>query len=382
MASEDARYKQSSQFRLWSFSPAGLQELREKTNSLAKLQIAPRVDAANIDFLASGEETQLVKLFTVELIRAAHFCDLPTEIRSTAAMFFRRFYITNSVMTYPPTELLKTSLFFGCKAEGFYIRLAKLAEKFPNTTSEQILAGEFLLCQSIRFAFDVRHPFRALEGAILQLRLKLKDEEVRIDNAHAKARDILKFSALVTDVYFHYTPSQIMMAALLIVDEGLVDVLFPKQAQRRQDGDQNGNHHRPTDDEYASQYEKIMKTVRSCKTMLEEEPPERMTEYWGTVCSCRDYGLSYDWGKKLTRVTTKPEVVKSMKPLRKKLQKCRDPDRASLVELQRARREQVVTNAKTADAANDGTASGNADARGAKRRKVEQAEDPFGPALR
>jgi hypothetical protein len=46
----------------------------------------------------------------------------------------------------------------------------RFAENFPQTTGEQILAGEFLLCQGLRFAFDVKHPFRALEGAIMELR--------------------------------------------------------------------------------------------------------------------------------------------------------------------------------------------------------------------
>lgn len=273
MATEDERYRQSSQFRLWSFSPGSLQELRAKTNSLAKQQIAARTGSP-LDFLTPDEESRLVKFFTVELIRAAQFCELPTEIRSTAAVFLRRFYITNSVMTYPPTELLKTCLFFGCKAEGFYIRLAKLAEKFPNTTSEQILAGEFLLCQGIRFAFDVRHPFRALEGAILELRRRRPNEESRITKAHARARELLKFSALLTDVYFHFTPSQVMMAALLQADPGLVHLLLPASDQNG-GGDAAGTS--------AEMRDKIMTTIESCRAMLEEEPPERMTDHWGTV---------------------------------------------------------------------------------------------------
>ncbi|RDA89753.1 hypothetical protein CP533_2924, partial [Ophiocordyceps camponoti-saundersi (nom. inval.)] len=354
MATEDERYRQSSQFRLWSFSPARLRELRAKTNSLAKQQVAARTEAT-LDFLTPDEETRLVKFFTVELIRAAQFCELPTEIRSTAAMFLRRFYITNSVMTYPPTELLKTCLFFGCKAEGFYMRLAKLAEKFPNTTSEQILAGEFLLCQGIRFAFDVRHPFRALEGAILELRRLHPDEEARIVRAHARAREFLKFSALVTDAYFHFTPSQIMMAALLIVDSGLVDDLIPKPKANGDAGSAEAS--RASD---ADVYQKIMATIESCRAMLEEEPPERMSDYWSSA-----------------------ETLKSVKQLRKKLQKCRDPDRADLVALQRARREQAAVKpvkAPATAAASDGSVFGAAD-RDAKRRKVGSGEDPFGPSL-
>ncbi|KAG6057490.1 hypothetical protein E4U32_005098 [Claviceps aff. humidiphila group G2b] len=362
MATEDERYKQSSQFRLWSFSPSNLQELRHKTNALAKQLISPRLNSVP-EFLTSEEETRLVKFFTVELIRAAQFCELPTEIRSTAAIFLRRFYVTNSVMTYPPTELLKTSLFFGCKAEGFYIRLAKLAEKFPNTTSDQILAGEYLLCQGIRFAFDVRHPFRPLEGAILELRKRCPDEETRINNAHARAREILKFSALVTDVYFHYTPSQIMMASLLMVDAGLVDILLSDKSAKNgaeNDAEKGAGH---GDDQsngaHAKARERIMATMESCRAMLADEPPERMSEYWGT-----------------------PEIVKSMKPLRKKLQKCRDPDRADLVELQRARREQANTKPMLQKSTSRDLALGKLDHTRSKRQKTAGAvDDVFGPSL-
>lgn len=292
MATEDERYRQSSQFRFWSFSPSSLEELRSKTNSLAKQQIAPRFAPESApDFLTPEEERKLVQFFTTELIRAAQFCELPTEIRATAAIFLRRFYVTNSVMTYPPTELLKTSLFFGCKAEGFYYRLAKLAEMFPNTTSEQILAGEFLLCQGMRFAFDVRHPFRALEGAILEIRKQRPEEESRIVMAHAKARDILKFSPLLTDVYFHYTPSQIMMASLMMVDAGLVDILIPPAGQT---ANGNSGHLR---EESSAMREKIIKTLEGCKTMMEQEPPERMKNYWETVSAAsRQIVLGFVYG--------------------------------------------------------------------------------------
>lgn len=221
MATEDERYRTSSQFREWSFTPAQLADTRSKTNSLARKAIAERLSfssssstatasanpsGANTpipavstatapadvpndllsaaagaggpapmpsslpDFLTPAEEEQLLRYYTVETLRAAEFCGLPTEIRATAAVFLRRFYLTHSVMTYPPTKMLKTCVFFGAKAENFYPRVKSIADKFPKTTGEEILAGEFLLCQGIRFAFDVRHPFRALEGAIMQLR--------------------------------------------------------------------------------------------------------------------------------------------------------------------------------------------------------------------
>lgn len=285
MASEDQRYRQSSQYRLWSFTPSSLQDLRTKTNSLAKQQIASRISSEqnpSPEFLTADEEARLVRFFTIELIRAAQFCELPAEIRSTAAIFFRRFYVTNSIMTYPPTELLKTSLFFGCKAEGFYIPLGRLVEKLSGTTGDQILAGEFLLCQGMRFAFDVRHPFRALEGAILELRRRLpeiEDGEARVSRAHARALAIIKFSAVLTDAYFHFSPSQIMMASLQMVDPELVDMLVPGSSGNHGADGGKGD----TVGAHTDMREKIFTAIESCRAMLEEEPPQRMTEYWETV---------------------------------------------------------------------------------------------------
>ncbi len=66
-----------------------------------------------------------------------------------------------------------------------------------------------------------------------------------------------------------------------------------------------------------------------------------------------------------------------MKPLRKKLQKCRDPDRADLVALQRARREQAAKPKKPGPAE---SAMFGEDLRDVKRRKVD-GDDVFGGAL-
>lgn len=204
MATEDARYQQSSQYRLWSFNHSQLREMRSKTNSMAKTHISARLtqlastasnsndhsapspdpaagaavggatstpaDLTLPEFLTPEEESRLLTFYTAELLRAAAFCELPTDIRATSAIFLRRFYVTNSIMTYPPTEMLKTALFFGSKSGGHYTRLQKFADKFPNTSPQEVLAGEYLLCQGIRFAFDVRHPFRALEGAVMELK--------------------------------------------------------------------------------------------------------------------------------------------------------------------------------------------------------------------
>ncbi|KAG6019246.1 hypothetical protein E4U40_007223 [Claviceps sp. LM458 group G5] len=72
-----------------------------------------------------------------------------------------------------------------------------------------------------------------------------------------------------------------------------------------------------------------------------------------------------------------------MKPLRKKLQKCRDSDRADLVELQRARREQANTKPTTLQkSTSHDLVLGKVDRTRSKRQKTAgAADDVFGPSL-
>ena len=90
----------------------------------------------------------------------------------------------------------------------------------------------------------------------------------------------------------------------------------------------------------------------------------------------------------LTLTGTQSESSKAMKPLIRKLKKCRDPDRVDLVALQKARREQALDKSKAkgkGGAKDDGSVFGQAAdlERESKRRKVATngLDDPFGPPL-
>ncbi|KAK3359543.1 cyclin-like protein [Lasiosphaeria hispida] len=423
MATEDARYRESSQFRQWSFSPVQLASMRDKANTLARTSIAERLSTsppnnastnsmsaptsnANTpdpdggtpslpEFLTPAEEALLVTFYTSELLRAGDHAEMGDEIKATAAAFFRRFYVTNSIMTYPPQQMLIVALFFGCKAEGAFPRITDFAQTFGKEDPQDILAGEFLLCQGIRFCFDVKHPFRALRGAVMELR-KLGDIDTsRIDSAERRARDILRFSPLVTDAYFHYTPSQIMYATLSHADRGLVERLIQETfhyvapptnsgpdtptasgdastpATSRRDTNKGDDNNKAA---IIGSYirDRVLGTIEACRDMLAKEMPERR-EHW----------------------SNKTVIKAQITPLRKKLNKCHDPDRWDLVKLQKVRREQALKKGDSEDGSpGDRVASSEADAslfggdvataqRDAKRRKVgaKGLDDPFGGAL-
>ena len=311
-------------------------------------------------FLTPEEELKLVNFNTNELLRAGKFLGFGKDILATGAILFRRFYIANSIMTYPPTQILKTCLFFAAKNELGFSSVARRLEQLPNTTAEEVIAGEYILAMANKFAYDVRHPFRALEGAVFEMRRLGHVEEKRLETAKLSARDILKFSSLITDAYFHFTPSQIMLAALSIVDRALAEMIINPlfQPPTDQDGasgtttpDSSLGSNQPTATiSMASMVrlrDKVMSTIEACRDMLKSEPLGR-EEYWSTGAGSQE-----------------------TKPLRRKLKFCHDPDRWDLLKLQQMRRDHVAaTKEKDMDGRPD-----------AKRRKVE-LEDPFGPALK
>jgi cyclin H len=248
-------------------------------------------------------------------------------------------------MTYHPTDILKTALFFATKTENHYFRLTKFADAIGGTKPEDVLASEFLLTQGLRFTFDVRHPFRALEGAVMELQAFSKGDlpvlsdgvtipdpqnmEKRVKNAHGKARECLKTSALLTDAYFHFTPSQIMMAALMNADRELTEwyikLKFPASV--------------------GALLQKVLGTVEKCAVMLKEVDS-----------------------------SSEPSAIemKELGALMKKLKKCRNPEKMDLVGLQRAKRE----------------GEEGSDEKIVKKRKLEreksskEGEDLFGPGLK
>ncbi|EAQ86223.1 hypothetical protein CHGG_07476 [Chaetomium globosum CBS 148.51] len=405
MATEDARCPRCERRRI---PPLG-GRIAERLSSLPNSNTSAPTSNANTPdpdgtstptlpvFLTAPEEAQLVTFFTSELLRAGDHAEMTDEIKATAAAFFRRFYVTNSIMTYPPQEMLIVALFFGCKAEGSFVSITDFVKTFGRENPEEILAGEFLLCQGLRFAIDVKHPFRALRGALMELASLPDIDRARLGAAETRAREILRFSPLITDAYFHYTPSQIMMAALSLADRGLAERLITQTfhhiapptdsgadtpAASGTDGGPSKESAPRSEDKAqiigSVARDKVLGTIEACRDLLSRELPERR-EHW----------------------TNRAVIKAQITPLRKKLNKCRDPERWNLVELQRARREQAAKKSDSEDgdpdergdknnnnANSDAAVFGDALPRDPKRRRVlgegqkgKGLDDPFGGPL-
>lgn len=273
--------------------------------------------------------------------------------------YLRRFYLSNSVMTYPPKEIYKTALFLACKTEATHMTLSEYARRI-SAKPEEVLAPEYKLMQALRFTLDVRQPFRGLKGVLMELlnmvegmpeerlhdemmglggpsdnsasawraftpkRMEAKDLRDRVQAAYSAARSVLDGPALMTDVYFLYTPAQILHAAMYWADSVLAGFYLSTKL--------------PTD---SSVRPKILATIQACADMM--------------ASSSASSNLTKD----------------HRAALEQKLERCRDPSTRDLVKTHLAK--------KSGDGAEDGEK--------AKRRKLDrersakEGDDLFGPGL-
>jgi cyclin H len=278
-------------------------------------------------------------------------------------------------MSYHPKQIMTTALYLATKTENHHNSARSFAAKLAavpgleTTKPEDVLAPEYLLVQGLRFCFDVRHPHRALKGAYLDLQglhkiasgsqppkswsqtgvglqkklmAHLADRygpparlSKRIEAAYSKARETLQRQAIMSDVYFLYTPSQIMMAALWMADDKLVVDLLHAKANVVPDN----SHSRAR-----ATVDRILDEIEACATEMKK------TELEDTAHQ------------------------KEAKRIDRKLHFCRNPDKLDLVKLNQATKRDATENGKLEDGI-------------AKKRKLErealekEGEDLFGPAL-
>jgi cyclin H len=382
---EDDLYRTSTQFRQWSFTAEQLAAQRAKTNLQAtervKLNVARQraqrahtaefdstsgtsgVDGSGantpnavtsdkeVDCLTVNEEMTFVEEFCERTMALGKYCKFSDVAIATAIQFLRRFYLYNSPMTYHAQNISRTAMFLAGKAESEHQSLdafaAHISSEKTKVTPEQILAPEYLIVQALRFNFDVKHPFRALKGGVLDMmtiangtydgpnhsshktpaelrtaiqqlshktggpatKATAQQVEHRItEDSYATASQILKKSAVLTDVYFLFTPSQIWLAALLLADEPLalfyLSVKLPSTAPI---------------------YTKVVAALRECAQMMASHR------------SYQKIRLSEEEQAKMD-AAHKPEV----KRLIKKLKLCQDPDKVDLVKLNQAQKRDAV----------------------------------------
>ncbi|KAK6330652.1 hypothetical protein TWF718_002849 [Orbilia javanica] len=271
---EDQLYTTTTQCQTWSFGPSTLSTLRATTNaagvrsikrgwkrarveaSAANTPLAttpipstasntptPAPDPASIpdpETLTPSEELTLVNYYMLRLMAMSDIFSFPSSVKATACVFLSRFHLHHSVHSYHPKHLLTTILFLATKTENNYLSTAEFCKRIPKLTPEAVLKYEFKVAGGIGWDFEIRHPLRGADGGIMELLTALgsnsadpglqvlkeklgQNQSRRVTDAAGRMKGYLTKEALVSDVYYHYTPPQIFLGALWLADKELAE---------------------------------------------------------------------------------------------------------------------------------------------------------------
>jgi cyclin H len=274
---EDETYLQSTQYRYFTFTPKKLSDLRRHTNAIASQRlhddlqsailagdITPTPDTADpspdkpvpasiLDQLplTAEEELKLVAHYATTCVKICEHFKTGSAVKATALTFLQRIYLRISPLQIHPKTLLLPILFLALKSEtgmqsaSEFIRTA--AEIGLKTTKEELLSPEINIAMNLRWAFKVLHPYRGVEGVKLELlaiaqgtyrspgggagegvEVKAAFEAIgggreRVEKAWRVSRSLLTGPALLTDVYFLYTPAQVTLAGVWAADREVAE---------------------------------------------------------------------------------------------------------------------------------------------------------------
>lgn len=313
--SSDDLYRHSSQYNLWSFTQAQLDEMRRAANEKGQKAALQRFEAARSSaeaenpavFTAHGEEltSNMLELITYEeeqvflrficlqIIQiCAHF-NMPTQVRATAMSFFRKFYLVHSVMEYRPKNVAYTIVFLAAKLENYFILIESFCTRIPKTKAADILGLEFEVLQTLQFTLLVHHPFRPLWGFFLDFQLALLHPspvmyDVSVDTIgklYDQAKTWLNEHALLSDAPFMFTPPQIALAAFYDCDKRITDRYLrlkylsegpdSMETIAEEEEDPVVSKHKQTQKE---QYDILVKTLKRCIVVAKQELPTSREE--------------------------------------------------------------------------------------------------------
>ncbi|XP_042343512.1 cyclin-H [Plectropomus leopardus] len=218
-------FHNSSQGKYWIFkSEDEVEQKRYKANHKFRNKILesgkPAVSESR--FLERHEEEVLFRHYERRML---DFCNafkpaMPKSVVGTALMYFRRFYLNNSIMEYHPRIIMLTCAYLSCKVDEFNVSstqfVGNLLQETPDGQErvlEQILEYELLLIQQLNFHLVVHNPYRPMEGLLIDLKTRYPTLE-NPESLRKSADDFLTQAAM-TDAGLLFPPSQIALTAIL-----------------------------------------------------------------------------------------------------------------------------------------------------------------------
>jgi cyclin H len=196
-------------------------------------------------FLTPDEEQLLVTFYAAKIpnligpiAQLEHLRRRESKFPATAAMLFRRFYLSNSVLIHDPKVMMVSAAWLASKVEDLMVPVRHLEQatnemNSPVTRSE-IIPSEVHLLAGVDFDLLCFHPYKAVVAMTEDMRNHLKTPEAQrlvtfpdgsnpdriisgkdLDPMYRTAVAIVN-DAVISDLPLIYTPSQIGLAAILL----------------------------------------------------------------------------------------------------------------------------------------------------------------------
>jgi len=214
-------FPSSTQKKHWFFqSKDEVDALRQQANErFIKRYCQDDEQAVASNFLSADEEHQLCRLVEET---AQKFCQsfsppfLPTVIY-TGFVFFKRFYMHNSVMEHLAKNIMMSCLYLASKVDEFNISIddfiRNLKSGTPQSNATVILSLEAPIMRHLHYHLIVHSPYRPLEGHFIEMKTSCPAIP-KVESMRPGCEDFL-WRSLLTDACFYFTPTQIALAALV-----------------------------------------------------------------------------------------------------------------------------------------------------------------------
>ncbi|AOW00341.1 cyclin-like protein [Yarrowia lipolytica] len=225
---DDDIYRQSSQFKKWSFTPTQLAARRLQTNTNGREFVKQSFLAADLDpamakILSVDEELTMVNYMCSQSEGIAQVLNLPSKVKATAVLFFKKFFLINSVMVYSdPVKVLHTCFFLATKAENHFFSINQFC-KYTGAVAKDVLQLEFVVMQSMLFSLSAQSAYTPLHGFYLDIQTSLPHVPAStVGSLYDGARKYVSLSFL-TDANFLFTPPQISLAAMMCTNSQITE---------------------------------------------------------------------------------------------------------------------------------------------------------------
>ncbi|XBW37842.1 hypothetical protein QEN19_003418 [Hanseniaspora menglaensis] len=296
---DDDIYRNSTQFSAWSFTKESLNEIRVELANKTRLRYQQKIEsyfmeeeaetlndeekeAIKLEFslgISAEEQLQIVTLYTQKVQVFCTKLKLPSEVVATSMLFFKKFYITNSVIDLHPKNLIFTCIFLACKSENHFISAETFAAKVKQD-KQKILENEFRLLESLKFSLMNHHLFKPLHGFYLDIQsvLQGKIDKNYLGTVYEKSKKML-INSYLSDAFYYYSPPHITLTALIMEDEQLI-LKYLELKFLGFDPETSSDSLTESQKISKNMYDKLMKTVSSCKTDIKTSfLPDRDTAW-------------------------------------------------------------------------------------------------------